>query len=510
MQSSNRVVFNTGITYAKTIATSLIALYSTRLVLNALGVEDFGLYNVVGSIIGMLAFLNAAMSTSTQRFISYNLGTKNLENVSKVFANSVIIHFCIGIFLVIGIEVIGVYFINYQLKIDVSRISAAIYILHFVAASTFITVISVPYDAVINAHENMTFLAVVSIIEAIFKLLVAVSLLYLAGDKLFWYGLLMMFTAIIIRLIKRVYSRRRYKECRANIIKEYDKREIASLTSFAGWNLFGALSAIGRNQGTSVVLNLFFSTTINAAYGIANQVNGQLMFFSSTMLSAIRPQIMKSEGSGERERMIRLALIANKFSFFLFTFFALPLFFEMPFILELWLKNVPAHTVEFCRAIIVLTLLIQLNTGLMTAVQAIGKIKVYQMVAGSIQLLTLPVGYVFLKLGYPPYSILVVSIVLEISSTIFRVYYFHHLTGYSIRAYLKEVIVNSLSSLLPVVMLIYFIRDLFSNHWVELFMVCLISSMSYLLCIYLMGLTKGDKVFMSKLFMSFQKKLGRK
>jgi len=506
----NRVIINTGVTYAKALIKALIALYSTRVVLNALGASDYGMYNVIGGMIALLAFLNAAMTISTQRYISFNLGRGNIINIKKIFANSVVIHYVVGFILVIGIEIIGTYLIHHKLKIDPERVQVAGYILHFVVISTFITVISVPYDAVINAHENMTFLAIVGVIESVLQLMVALSLVFLSGDKLFYYGLFSMATVIIVRIIKQIYSRRKYEECSVSLKEEFDKEQIKELSSFAGWQLFGTLCALGRNQGVAVVLNIFYGTIVNAAYGISNQINSQLMFFSQTMMSAVRPQIMKSEGANERKRMIRLALTANKFSFYLFTFFALPFFFTMPFVLKLWLKHVPHFSVEFCRAIILLTMMNQINMGLMTAVQAIGKIKVYQMVAGGIQLLTLPIGIVFLKLGFPPQSIILVSFVLETISTVFRMFYFNHLTGYPVIDYFKNVILSSFLSLLPTAILVYFINGQFSNSWINLIVVFSASGLSYLIAIYFIGLDDNDKLMFERLYQSFRNKLSRK
>jgi len=510
MKASTKIVYNTGITYAKAVVTSLVSLYATRLILNALGAGDFGLYSVIGGMISMLAFLNAAMTTSTQRYLSFNLGKGNMEKVRSIFANSVIIHIVIGIILVVGIEFIGLYFIKHKLRINSQRIEVATYILHFVVASTFLTIISVPYEAVINAHEDMTFLALVSIIESFLKLFAAVGIIYITADKLLFYGFFTLIVVAIIRLIKQVYSRRKFPECSVTLRLEYNKGQIAELTSFAGWNLFGVLCSLGRNQGVAVVLNLFFGTVVNAAYGVANQINAQLMFFSQTMMSAMRPQIMKSEGADDRSRMIRLALIANKFSFFLFTFFALPLYFEMPFVLKLWLKNVPEYSVEFCRSIILLTMVNQINMGLMTAVQAIGNIKVYQIVAGGIQLLTLPIGFVYLKLGYPAYSIVLVSAILECISTVFRVFYFKYLTSYPVWDYFKNVIANSLFSLLPPVALVYSIYSRIGNGWLNFIIVCIISGTSYLISIYLIGLSKDDKRIFVELSKNLKKKFSSK
>ena len=507
MKASNKVVFNTVITYSRVILTSFITLYSIKLILSALGAEDFGLYNVVGGMVAMLAFLNAAMTTATQRFISINLGKGEIEKVKIVFANSIIIHFFIGLILVIGIDFVGVYLINNHLKIPPDKITVAIYILHFVVASTFVTVISVPFDAVINANENFLFLAIVHIINSLLNLAIAFSIFLFSDDKLFYYGLLTMVSAIFIAIIKRTYSKKKYKECNVNILKAYDYNEMRDIGAFAGWSLFGSLCYLARNQGVAVVLNLFYTTVVNAAYGIAHQVNSQIMFFSQTMMSVMKPQIMKSEGANDRERMIRLSLTANKFSFYLFTFFAIPLFFEIPFILKLWLNNVPEYTIEFCRSIILLTMMNQINMGLMTAIQAIGQIKVYQIVAGGIQLLTLPIGFIFLKLGYPPYSIILVSFILESISTLFRIFYFEYLTGYSAYKYFKNVLLNSFFCLVPVILVVYCVQNQFSSNWLNLILVFGCSMLTYILSIYFIGIGDNEKDMFNQLVKTLKNKI---
>lgn len=510
MNASNRIIFNTGITYARAIVTALISLYSTRIVLEILGASDYGIFNVIGGVVAMLTFLNAAMTTSTQRYLSFNLGKGELSSVKEIFANSIVIHFIIGLIVVLLIEVTASYLIDTKLQIAPDRIEIARYILHFTVASTFITVISVPYDAVINAHENMVFLAIVSIIEAILKLLVALSLFVIPGDKLFYFGLLTMGSAIIIRLIKRAYSKRKYEECRISIKQWYNPRGIKELTSFASWQLFGTLCSLGRNQGVAVVLNFFYSTVVNAAYGVANQINAQIMFFSQTMMSAVRPQIMKSEGANDRPRMISLSIAANKFAFFLFTFFALPLYFQMPAVLSFWLKDVPEYSVEFCRAIILLTAMNQINMGLMTAVQAIGKIKVYQIIAGGIQLLTLPIGFVYLKYGYPPYSIILISFILETISTVFRMFYFNYLTGYPVVAYLKNVILVAFIPMLPVVCIVSVLSNYFGQNLLSFSVVLVTSTVIYGVSIYAIGLNKGEKTYFRSLCSKLKSKLSTK
>lgn len=508
--SANKVIFNTGITYIKAIFTALVSLYATRIILKYLGSEDFGLFSVIGGVVGMLSFLNAAMSTSTQRFISHSLGLENnINRVKKIFANSIMIHFFLGFVILILLEIIGLYFIETKLKIDPTRLEEAKYIFHFVVISTFITVISVPYEAVITARENFVFLAKISVFESILKLSSALSLMYLKGDLLLYYGFFTMLIAVIIRIIKRIYCKKNYNECSVNYKANYDFIEIKKLLSFASWNMFGALCAISKSQGSAVLINLFYSTAVNAAYGVANQLNSQLMFFSETMLSSIRPQIMKSEGSNNRERTIRLALVANKFAFYIFTFFGIPFYFSMPLILELWLNIVPEYTIEFCRGLIVLTLFSQLNRGIMAAIQAIGRIKFYQIVSGSIQLLVLPIGYLLLLYGYKPYYLIFASISLEILTTFFRVFYFNYLTAFSVKKYFLEVILHPLSLLFPIVTLLYFIQGFLPQNLFGFVVLFTISSVTYILLIYKLGLSASDqrvlKEIIKKLKLKFKK-----
>lgn len=506
MGGAQKIIFNTGITYARAIVTSLISLYATRLVLQALGASDFGLFNVIGGIIAVLSFLNAAMTTSTQRYLSFNIGKGDIEHVKKIFANSIIVHLLLAILIVVIIEFLGVFFIDSYLQIEPSRITTAKYIMHFALASTFLTVISVPYDALINAHEDMSFLAVVSVIESVLKIVVAFSILYIPGDRLFYYGLLTAISAMVIRFLKQRFVSKKYKESEISIKSLYSLKVIKELGAFASWNLFGTLCSLGRNQGVAIVLNLFYSTVVNAAYGIANQINAQMMFFSQTMMSAVRPQIMKSEGANDRARMIRLSLSANRLAFYLFSFFAIPLYIKMPVLLDLWLKEVPQYAVEFCRAIVLLTMANQINMGLMTAVQAIGKIKIYQFVAGGIQLLTLPIGFIFLKLGYEPYTILLVSFVLECLSTVFRMFYFKYLTSYSVFKYFQQVILRSFLTCLPCIIILILIENFIPNNFFGLLICGSISAIIYGICIYVYGLDREEKFVLNTLLCKITRK----
>lgn len=507
MRATNKIVFNTAILYTKMVVTVCISFYTTRVILNALGAGDFGIYNVVGGVIGMLGFMNAAMTASTQRHLSFEMGKKNISGIKKIFANSLVIHFALGLLLVLFFEVAGIYLLDQHLQIDPERLETAKMIFHFVVVSSFISIISVPYDAVVNAHENMVFVAITNILESVIRLAIAVYLTYSGFDKLLVYGFLVMISSILIRVIKRIYCLRSYKECHIKLRREYDFGAIRELTSFAGWNLFGSLCSIGRSQGISIVLNIFYGTVVNAAYGIANQVNGQLAFFSQTMMKTIRPQMMKSEGSGDRERMLKLSIVASKFSFYLFSFFLIPLFIEMPFVLKFWLKNVPENTVLFCRLIITLSLIMQLSMGIMSAIQSIGKVKIYQTIVGSIQLLTLPIGYIFLSFSYPVYSILVVALVLEVVATFFRVYYFNRITGFSIPVFIKEAVIVPILPFLLTVFFNFFIYEVLPYNIFRLLLMLTASSLVYLILVYSIGVNKEERIQINLVFSSIKRRV---
>lgn len=509
MSATNRIVFNTAITYGKALLTIFISLFATRLILNGLGVKDFGLNNVVGGVVAMLSFLDAAMATATQRFISINLGNGDVPMLRKVFANSVLLHLVIAFLLVFTLETIGLYFLNNNLKIDPERLYAANILFHFVVISTFVTIISVPYDAVINAHENMLFLAVVGIIESLLKLLIALSLSFVIYDKLIVYGFLTMTLTIVARVVKQLYVRKKYHESKVNFKEEYNLKILKELTTFTGWNLFGVLSYMGRNQGISIVLNLFFSTVVNAGYAIANQINGQLSFFSATITQVLQPQIMKSEGGGDRDRLLKLSVFSSKFAFFLFAFFALPIYVELPLVLEIWLGNTPKNTVIFCRLIILMTLVIQLRSGITIATHAIGKIKSYQLINSPIQLFTLPIGYLLFTYGFPPYSIVLVALLTEGTVLLISIYFFSNMTSYSSTLFYKNVILRCISVLAITYGFIKFASPFGSSYFFKLSII-IISSLFFCVLVFLIGLDKNEKISVKEMLYYLKQKFKTK
>ncbi|MBX3256825.1 MAG: hypothetical protein KF862_21995 [Chitinophagaceae bacterium] len=497
MKASNRVAFNTIVLYGKMLITILITLYSVRLVLNGLGASDYGIYNLVAGVILLMSFLNSAMTASTQRYLSFHEGARNAEAQRKVFYNSLVLHVIVGLFIVAVLEILGFFLFEGFLNIPANRVDSARLIYHFMSATVFFTVLSVPYTASLNAHENMLTMSVVQIIETILKLLVAVSLFFINSDKLVFYGLAMAMISVASFLMYAVYCHKRYPECKSLTRNTADRGLLKELTSFAGWNLFGALCYMGRSQGLAILLNLFLGTVVNAAYAIANQVSGQLKFFSNAMLSALNPQIMKSEGANDRKRMLRLSMMASKFGFFLLAFVAIPCIFEMSSILTFWLKSVPDYTVIFCQLILAGSLTNQLTVGLQSASQAAGNIKAYQAIVGIILLLNLPVAYFLLKAGFTAYSILISFVVIEFIGCCFRLFLLKRQAGLSIKEYCRRVFAKELIPVAAVVATCFFMTSYFSFNY-RFIVTIAVAVPVFMAAIYVSGLCKDEKDLVDK------------
>lgn len=492
MNAANKVVLNTSILYAKMLITVGISLYTTRLVLDALGVTDYGIYNLIAAVVAMLSFLNAAMTTSTQRYLSFYQGLGDVKEQKIVFTNSIVLHVIIGFIVVILFSIIGCFLFNGFLDIPDDRLYSGKMIYYFMIITVVATVLSVPFVATLNARENMIWIVIVNIIEVILKLGIAISLFVFSGDKLIYYGLLMAIVSIVSLFLYAIFCLKKYSECSLNDRKVVSVSVVKKLSSFAGWNLFGALCGVGRTQGLAVILNVFYGAVINAAYGIANQVAGQMNFFSATMLRALNPQIMKSEGAGDRKRMLKLSMIASKFGFFLLAFIAIPCIFEMPDILQFWLKEVPQYSTEFCILILISIMTNQLTIGLQSAAQATGKIKVYQSVIGSILLFTLPVSYFLLKSGFAVYYVMIGFIVLEFTACVFRLFFLQKIAGLSIKEYMNRVIMKEFIPVFVSICVCILCVNSFSFHFRFIFTI-VVSSFAFVICIYLFGLCNDEK-----------------
>jgi O-antigen/teichoic acid export membrane protein len=506
MKPANRVVVNSGFLYGRMAITIIISLYSTRLVLNALGAVDYGIYNLVGGVIAMLSFLQAAMTTSTQRYMSVSLGSGDKNNLNSVFRSSVLLHLIIGFLIITLLEFGGIFLFDGFLNIPADRIQTAKIVFHLMVVSTFFTINAVPYNAVINAHENMLFDSLAGILEVVLKLGIALLLVYSRTDKLILFGILTALLTILIRILKSTYCLSKYSETRTSIRSGSDLKLIKEMLSFAGWNLFGSLCTIARSQGMAIILNLFFGVLINAAYAIGNQVNSQLSTFSLIMLKSINPQILKSEGGGYREKMLKLSMMACKITFFLMTFFAVPFILEMPFILKVWLKSVPENAGIFCQLFIVLSLFQMLTYPLGTAIQAVGRIKMFQTIVGSLLILNIPVAFILLKLGFPAYSVLIGSICLEIIAGTARVWFAKKITGLHVNIYFKNTVLKSLGAFIFIMAISMIPVLTMKDGLLRAFITGICSTATFIIFVKYIGLTPDENAKVSEIIHLFYAK----
>ena len=399
MRSSTRLVVNTGAQYARTIINLVLSLYSTRLILHALGIADYGIFTLIAGVVSMLAFMTNAMVSTTQRFMSYHQTRSNLEVQQQIFGNSVIMHLIFSVLVLIILEIIGIFLFDGFLNIVPERVPAAKVVYQCAIAMILCSFITAPFKALLISHENLVYISIIDVLDGVLKVGVAFLLISIDHDKLILYGYLMIGIYLMNLVAFLVYDFKNYPECIVPKLRNFNKTYLKSMSSFVGWQLYSTGCIIGRTQGTAIVLNKFFGTVVNAAFGIALQVSGAVNFVSSALLTAINPQIVKAEGAGDRKRMFELAEIASKFSFLLLATLVIPIIFMLPDILKLWLGEVPDWSVLFCKVILCTALIDQITLGLGTANTAIGNIKPYALVVNTIKILTVPFLWVLLLTG---------------------------------------------------------------------------------------------------------------
>jgi Na+-driven multidrug efflux pump len=493
MQVAHRIAKNTGILYLQMAITMVMSLYITRLVLLALGNEDFGIFNLIAGAVGLLTFLNGAMTASSQRFMSYACGEGNIEKLKNVFNTSIVLHLCIGIGIVLLLEILGYFLFDYILKIPADRIDIARIVYQFLIVNTFFAVISVPYDAVINANENMLFVAILRIIETVLLLASALYITYQKSDKLFVYGLFMTLVSIFLFFVRQIYCHFKYVEVVINIRKYRDETVFKEMYAHAGWSLLGSSSSILTMQGITIILNNFFGVLVNAAQGVSNQISGQLMAFSNTMLKSLNPVIVKSEGASNRKQMLMASITGNKLSFFLLSFFAIPMLVEMPFVLTVWLKNVPNYAVVFCRLTILRLMISQLSVTFPTAIGATNKIKQSQLVESCIYIFLLPVSYFMFQMGFSPEYIYINLIVMVGFLFISRIYFTHKLCGLLVKNYFQDVVFRCVFVASVTMGIALIPMFLINEGFIRLIIVILSSLIVFFIMIVSVGLNIAEK-----------------
>jgi len=492
--NNKRIAKNTLLLYIRMIFLMLISLYTSRVILNALGVQDFGLYNVVGGVVMLFSTISGTLSSAISRFITYELGKEDKGNLQNIFSTSLLIQIGLSVALLIIAETLGLWFVNHKMVIPTERINAVFWVYQMSVLTFCINLISVPYNALIIAHEKMSVFAYISIVEAVFKLVIVLTIKYFVYDKLILYSVLLMFVSLIIRYSYQSYCVRNFKE--AVFRFNFDRQAFLNISSFAGWNIIGVSSAILRDQGGNVVLNLFAGPVVNAARGISMQVNNAVGSFANNFMTAVNPQITKSYAIGDYRYMMTLLSRSSLLSFCLLWVMSMPILFNTSFILKKWLVQVPEHAILFTQLSLVFILSESISTPLVTGMLATGKIKKYQILVGGVQLLNLPISYMLLKFGFYPETIIVVSIIISLICLFIRLFMLRNAISFKIDFFLNTVLSRIVLIVCITVLPAFSFSFLYSNkHDIKYFLtstfLCLSSS---LIAINFIGLTKGERI----------------
>lgn len=503
MNDNRRIVKNTMFLYIRMFLIMGVSLYTSRLVLQELGVEDFGLYNVVGGIVTMFTFLNGALSGATSRYLTFELGRKDFDRLHQVFNVALLIHVFIAIIVVFLAETIGLWFLYHKMIIPEDRFQAAFWVYQISIATSVFTLTQVPYNAAIIAHENMRIYAYVGIIEVVCRLLVVYLLCMSPIDKLVFYALLLFLIQIVIMFFYRGYCLHHYEESRFKIYRKSSLYK--EIFSYAGYDLIGNISVLAQGQGINILLNMFFGPTVNAARAIAYQVQGAVTQFSNNFMTAVKPQIIKSYASGHTDDMMKLVVQSSCFSYYLMWMIAFPICLEAKYILSLWLGNYPDHTVEFIYLIMALCLIQTLKTPRTTVFHATGHIRLPNIVIGTILCAALPLAYLFLKLGLPAESVFWASnatmLISEIASILILKKYINYSSGkYVLSVHLRCLAVTVVSFIVPY--LLY--ERTVDESFLRLVFTCILTTFSVAFTVLLIGM---DRETRKRLFSIISSKL---
>lgn len=486
---------NTVMLYIRMLFLLLVALYTSRVVLHVLGEDDYGIYNVVGGIIMMFGFLNNAMISATQRFITFEQGTNNLMRQKVVFSTAVRIHILLAFIILFFAETFGLWFLNSKMNISPTRLFAANWVFQFSVFSFVINVLNVPLMASVIAHEKMGVYAYISILDAILKLLIVFLLGIFPLDNLIFYGSLLLIVHITNFLLYLTYTHSNFIDCR--YVNNRDKKLSISMLSFAGWSFVGNFGITSKDYGVNVVINLFCGPAVNAARAVAYQVNAAANQFVSSFQTAIQPQIVKRYANGEIESMIRLVCSGSKFSFCLVSLLVVPLFARMPFVLSLWLIEVPRYTVEFLQLALLMTMINSMFGPISMGISATGKVKVFQITVAIILFLDLPLSYVLLEMGIPPYSVMYIAIITAFLALVARLLILSHYVPIAFWSFFFGIIIRNLFVFAVMIIPILYINEYFPQNFYGLFSVCFLSFLWVNIMIWSFILDRNERYYIS-------------
>ena len=492
-ENNKRIAKNTLILYGRMLFMLFLSLFTARIVFNALGVIDYGIYNVVGGFVAMFSLVSSSLSAAISRFITVELGRGDPKRLNEVFSASVTIQMVLSVIIIILIETVGVWFLNTHMNIPAERMNAANWVLQLSIISFVVGLISVPYNACIIAHEKMSAFAYMTILDAVNRLLIVFLISHNPFDRLVFYALMVVIIGVVMRLIYGIYCKRHFEEC--NYHFRWDTQLLKDMFGFAGWNFIGCASGLFRGQGCNVLLNLFFGPVINAARGISDRISGVIGGFAGNFMMALNPQITKNYASGNHEYMMTLIFQGARFSFYLLFFLSLPVLLNTHYIIMLWLKSVPEHTVAFAQLAMTYTMIEALSNPLITVSNATGKIRNYQCVVGGTQLLILPISYVILRMGGIPEVTLIVTVCMSHVCLVLRLLMLRSMIHISARKYLHKVYLNVmgvalLSSVLPLI-----VKQYCEENFVSFVGLSLLSVVCAGATIYFVGCNKQERAF---------------
>ena len=489
---NQRIAKNTIVLYLRMFITMIVSLYTSRVVLLTLGFEDFGIYGVVGGVVSLFSFINAALSLSTSRFLTFEIGSNNFIKAQQVFSAAYIIHLMVALLIFILAETLGLWMFFNVLIIPEERFLAAMWVYQCSVFSMMINITQVPYNAAIISHEKMNIYAYVEFLNVILKLIIVYCLLIDSIDRLKLYSMLQLAVNVLIALIYRMYSKHHFSECM--VTWKFETEIAKSMTGFTAWTILGNIAYIGITQGVNMLLNVFFGPVVNSARSIAVQVQSTLNGFWTNFLTAVNPQIIKSYASNDLVRMQELVVSSSLYSFYLLLLFTAPVLVETTVLLEIWLDKVPKYTVAFVQLSLIVSLLDCMSEPLVNAIKATGRIKVYQVVISIVLLFILPVSYILFKLGCSPFYVYIVNVLISLISLFIRVCFARKLIGISLAYYVKRVFLRAFIVAIISFAFIFLLKYFFipSGIFQTLLFCCLIFVQTSIF-VFFLGLQKNER-----------------
>lgn len=506
-ENNKRIAKNTMFLYIRMVFLILVQLYTLPVILKSLGVEDYGIYNVVGGIVTLFSFIGGSLASGAQRFIAFELGKNNPIKLKKTFDSILSIYIILAAIALLLLEIGGYWFLNFHMNIPENRMSASNWVFQLSILSFIINLISIPYNAAVIAHEKMSVFAYVSILECSLKLLAAITLEYILFDHLIAYASMICITAVSIQIIYQFYCHRNFEECKQYHFS-YNIRSGKEMLVYSGWNMIGSIALLSRQQGLNIVINIFFGPLLNAAHSIGQQINGALTQFINNIYMATRPQMTKMYAANNITGMWNLAFQSSKLAFYLLMILSIPLLLELETILHLWLHKVPSYTVDITRLMILSILIETMANQIIGVFQAVNKIKRYQTFASSIILLNIPISYILLEF-HPdqplvPYFISLFLSICFVSSVIWNA---KKILGMNLKKFIQSILSTIIIVYIIIISLVWFSTMSLTASFFRLILSCLLTIIYSTAIIWLIGLSRSEKAFVKEIIL---KKLSHK